>query len=384
MAALATHKDPDLHRRDPTDNPLANYYNTKDNRWLLLFHMQSVLYWERFYQAVEQEDLINDPRFSTFEARAENCVALIKILDEILASKTLEEWKPRLSKLDLIFSPVQRPSEAVVDPQARANGFFMTFDHHIWGPLDLLPAPQKFTKTPGTFRTPAPAWGQHTDKVLLDLGYSWDDINSFRDNKVIYNGQNKNSQIRRFMVTLEELEKKLKALDRALKEAEKRIQIMEDAEEIRELQANYIYWLSNREWEKIVDCFAENGAIQIESNKKMQGKAEITEMFKHLTTDYEYFQEGGRILAQPVISVKGNKASGYWTMAQFRFNFTTSSQTVSLFGPGLQGRYDVKYVKEGGKWKFADMKYVRPWPENPTYGELPTGKRAIGRKRRKV
>jgi hypothetical protein len=182
-------------------------------------------------------------------------------------------------------------------------------------------------------------------------------------------------------MTLTALAKKIKALTQALETAEKRIQVLEDAEQIRELQANYIYWLSNREWEKIVDCFTENGAVQIESNPKQQGKQQITEMFKHLTTNYELFQEGGRLLAQPVISVKGDKAQGYWTMAQFRFNFTTSSETVSLFGPGLQGRYDMKYVKENGKWKFADMKYTRPWPVNPTYGILPPGKQTSRKKR---
>lgn len=184
-------------------------------------------------------------------------------------------------------------------------------------------------------------------------------------------------------MTLAELKKKVEELTQALTVAEKRIKALEDAEEIRELQSNYIYWLSNREWEKIVDCFAENGVVQIESHPKRQGKEQIAEMFKHLTTDYELFQEGGRILAQPVISVKGNKAQGYWTMAQFRFNFTTSSQTVSLFGPGLQGRYDMKYIKEDGRWKFANMRYKRPWPENPTYGSLSPGKRTSHRKRKK-
>jgi len=181
-------------------------------------------------------------------------------------------------------------------------------------------------------------------------------------------------------MTLKQLENKVKTLTESLKVAENRIKTLEDAEEIRDLQANYIYWLSNREWEKVVDCFAENSVVKIESTPKRQGKTEIADMFKSLTTNYDYFQEGGRILAQPVISVNGNKAKGYWTMSQFRFNFTTSSQTISLFGPGLQGRYDVKYIKEDDKWKFADMKYTRPWPKNPTYGALKRGKQGTGRK----
>jgi len=177
-------------------------------------------------------------------------------------------------------------------------------------------------------------------------------------------------------VNIEELEKKYQTLVESLEKAKKRIQSLEDAEEIRDLQSNYIYWLSSRQWEKIVDCFAEDGVVKIEAQPKRKGKTEIAEMFKKLTTDYPNFQEGGRILAQPVIDVQGEKARGYWTMAQFRFNFTTSSETVSLFGPGLQGKYDVKYVKEKGKWKFADLKYVRPWPENPVYGALPPSKKA--------
>jgi hypothetical protein len=183
-------------------------------------------------------------------------------------------------------------------------------------------------------------------------------------------------------VSIAELEKKVKELTQALGTAEKRIQSLEDAEEIRELQANYIYYLSNREWDKIVDCFAEKGTVKIEAMPRQTGKEQIAEHFKELTTNYDFFQEGGRLLTQPVISVKGDKASGYWTMAQFRFNFTTSSQTISLFGPGLQGRYDMKYVKENGKWKFADMLYTRPWPENPTYGKLPSGKKAVKGKRK--
>ena len=185
MAALATHKDPEMHKRETAINPLANYYKTKDGRWMLMFHMQSVLYWERFCNAVDLEDIINDPRFNTFEARMANCKTLIKIIDRAFAQKTLEEWKAHLAGTDLIYSAVQTPAEAVVDPQAKANNFFDTFNHPSWGPIEILTAPQKFTETPGSLRTPAPEWGQHTEEVLQELGYSWDDINSLKTKKVI-------------------------------------------------------------------------------------------------------------------------------------------------------------------------------------------------------
>jgi crotonobetainyl-CoA:carnitine CoA-transferase CaiB-like acyl-CoA transferase len=185
MHALATHTDPFKQSRETSMNPLSNYYKTKDSRWLFMFMMQSGLYWERFCKAVGLEDIIDDPRFNTMEGRAENNTALIKIIDEAIAKKTLEEWKAQFQGRDIVYSPVQTPAEAVVDPQAIANNFFEDYDHPLWGKIELLPAPQTFTETPGRYTTPAPEWGQHTDEVLLELGYSWEDMNSLREKQVI-------------------------------------------------------------------------------------------------------------------------------------------------------------------------------------------------------
>jgi crotonobetainyl-CoA:carnitine CoA-transferase CaiB-like acyl-CoA transferase len=49
----------------------------------------------------------------------------------------------------------------------------------------LLPTPQRFSETPGTFRTPAPELGQHNNEILLELGYSQDNIANLRNRKVI-------------------------------------------------------------------------------------------------------------------------------------------------------------------------------------------------------
>jgi crotonobetainyl-CoA:carnitine CoA-transferase CaiB-like acyl-CoA transferase len=185
MAAQATRTVPPKFNRETADNPLANYYKTKDNRWIFVFHMQSDRYWENFCKALGLEKLINDPRFNTMETRRTNKIDLIQILDKTFAERTLEEWKVDLAGTDLVYSPVQTPVEAVEDPQAKANDFFAVFDHPVWGQIELLPNPQKFSETPGTYRTPAPEWGQHTEEVLQELGYTWDDISSFKEKKVI-------------------------------------------------------------------------------------------------------------------------------------------------------------------------------------------------------
>jgi crotonobetainyl-CoA:carnitine CoA-transferase CaiB-like acyl-CoA transferase len=185
MAALATHQNPPRHNRETADNPLANFYKTKDNRWILLYNMQSELYWERFCKALGLESIINDPRFSSMESRKKNNTTLIKMVDDVFSRLTLKEWNARLADSDLVYSPVQTPVEAVEDPQARDNNVYESFNHPIWGQIELLPAPQKFTETPGTYRTPAPEWGQHTEEILEELDYTWDDIKSFKNKHVI-------------------------------------------------------------------------------------------------------------------------------------------------------------------------------------------------------
>ncbi len=185
MHTLASGENPPKRHQQTADNPLANYYRTKDNRFILMFHLQADLYWPRFCQAIEREDIVNDPRFNSIPARNQHRTELIPIIDEAMAKRTLEEWKTRLADYKLIYSPVQTPLEAFNDPQAKANEFYDTFEHPIWGQINILPSPLKFTETPGSFRSPAPEWGQHTEEVLLELGYNWDDITNLKRKKVI-------------------------------------------------------------------------------------------------------------------------------------------------------------------------------------------------------
>jgi len=145
--------------------------------------LQPDRYWDKVCQAIEREDLINDHRFNTFEGRAENRMELFAILDEAFLSKTLDEWRPRLAGIPS--GPVQNLLEVINDPQARANDFFVTLDHPTHGRIEVIAPPVKFSKTPATVRTAAPELGQHTEEVLLEYGYTWEDIAKFREQGII-------------------------------------------------------------------------------------------------------------------------------------------------------------------------------------------------------
>jgi len=85
----------------------------------------------------------------------------------------------------MLWDPIQSPQEVVNDPQARANDFFVPYDHPTFGQIDVVANPIKLSKTPATVRTAAPEFSQHTEEVLLELGYSWEDISQFKEQGLI-------------------------------------------------------------------------------------------------------------------------------------------------------------------------------------------------------
>jgi len=145
---------------------------------LLFIVLQPDRYWPMFCRAIAREDLEHDTRFASIEARAENNITLIHILEEVFRSKTLEEWKPRLKGLP--YDAVQTLTEAVADPQGRANDVFLPFDHPTYGRMEMVANPIRLTKTPATIRIPAPEFSQHTEETLLELGYTWEDIDRLK------------------------------------------------------------------------------------------------------------------------------------------------------------------------------------------------------------
>jgi crotonobetainyl-CoA:carnitine CoA-transferase CaiB-like acyl-CoA transferase len=169
--------------REDVQNPLILPYQTKDDRWLLLAMPHPDRYWSRFCRAIGREELEKDPRFESFQPRIQNHAELFSILVETFKSRPLEEWKTRL--VGIPFSPYQSFIEAINDPQARANEVFVAFEHPTHGRMEVITNPVRLSDTPATLRTPAPEFGQHTEEVLLEYGYSWEDIACLRDGGVV-------------------------------------------------------------------------------------------------------------------------------------------------------------------------------------------------------
>jgi crotonobetainyl-CoA:carnitine CoA-transferase CaiB-like acyl-CoA transferase len=176
---------PVKHDRTKPTNPIWNSYRTKDDRWFWLAMLQPDPAWPGFCRAIGKPELQNDQKFNSIEARRENSPELVRIIEEVLATRTMREWEELFKEHNCIYGRVQTPLEVTTDPQSIAAGFFADVDYSGVGSIKILTSPVLFDGQVAQIKTPAPELGQHTEEILLDLGYTWDDIGEMKERKVI-------------------------------------------------------------------------------------------------------------------------------------------------------------------------------------------------------
>lgn len=178
--ALVSGKSPHSTGRTGRRNPLRNTYRTEDDRWFLL-NSQRDREWPGFCTAVGRADLRDDQRFATPEARNRNCLELVAVLEDLFSTDTLAGWGERLDRSGVVWAPVQGLQEALADPQTIENAYLAELDQPGYGPIQTLRPPFSFSRSEAGPFAPTPEVGQHTEEVLLEAGYTWDDISQLRE-----------------------------------------------------------------------------------------------------------------------------------------------------------------------------------------------------------
>lgn len=154
--------------------PLVNHYVARDGRRMFFCLLDPVRDWRHLCTALGLDDLHDDPRFVNTKARQENSAELVKRIDEVMATRDLDDWAVIFKKYDLVWGPVPSAKEVAEDPQAQeiyteiAPGV-----KTIKNPLNIEGIEKAQPQMP-------PGIGEHTQEVLTSLGLTAEEIDKMK------------------------------------------------------------------------------------------------------------------------------------------------------------------------------------------------------------
>jgi len=149
-------------------------YKAKDGDVFTIYGSDPL--WPTLCKVLDIEHLTNDPRFENDTVRREHIGELNQVLNEAFGKKTRAEWAQLFREAKMRCDPCLTYEELCAHPQIEANEMIYATEHPVRGEIKMLGNPIKLKKTPGKPQGPSPSLGEHTEKILLELGYTPESI----------------------------------------------------------------------------------------------------------------------------------------------------------------------------------------------------------------
>lgn len=162
-------------------------FNDRDGK-PLVFQLNGARQWRAAMTALGFFDTLDRAGFGDLGviiASDERRVTLLRLLDELFATGTRDDWVARLRGADIVSAPINTLLEASNDPDVVANGYVAEVEYKKHGKtLKVHGSPWRFSETPAKIGI-APELGADNDAVLAEIGYTATEIKDFRARKII-------------------------------------------------------------------------------------------------------------------------------------------------------------------------------------------------------
>jgi len=172
-----------IGNRSPYAGPV-DMVQTKDG-WIVVQVLGDTLF-KRWANLIGAQDLLTDERFKTDSDRGINGKILSKKTSEWASQFTNKDALDLLAEASVPAGPVNDLQSALDDPHVKAMNFFQDIEYPgVPGKSPVMGLPIKLSNSDNTIKKRPPLLGEHTDELLLSLGYDNDKIKEFRDKRII-------------------------------------------------------------------------------------------------------------------------------------------------------------------------------------------------------
>jgi formyl-CoA transferase len=158
-------------------------YKAKDD--YIILAVGNDAQWGKLCAALGKPELAQDPRFKTNVERLENRVEQDAILEKVFGRFTVVELTRIIKDAGIPCGPINKVDKIVTDPQVQHLGVIQDLPHNRISDLKVPGIPVHLSRTPGEIQGPPPMFGEHTDCILLDAGYSQEEIEEFYSSGII-------------------------------------------------------------------------------------------------------------------------------------------------------------------------------------------------------
>jgi crotonobetainyl-CoA:carnitine CoA-transferase CaiB-like acyl-CoA transferase len=141
--------------------------------------------WQRFAEALGAPDLPDRPEYATAPDRSKNRKALNAEINKLTQAKSTEAWVKEFNAAGVPCGPIYSIDQVFEDEQVKHLGMAQDVPNAENRHIRLVGQPYKLSRTPSRMAAPPPEFGEHTDEILAEFGFSANEIAELKQAKAV-------------------------------------------------------------------------------------------------------------------------------------------------------------------------------------------------------
>ncbi len=155
-----------------------NTYETRDGKYLAIGAVEN-----RFWKTLCQS--LGVPEYAALQYDETRAKKITNHLRTLFKEKTLAQWEKEMALIDACWSPVRTFDEALEETVFKQREMVADIQNRDGEALKVIGIPVKLDKTPGSLRSPPAQFGENTEEILEQMGYSIEKIEQFKNEKIV-------------------------------------------------------------------------------------------------------------------------------------------------------------------------------------------------------